>query len=651
MNRDKAKRSLYAQVTKGIGRFLAYCSIMHACRHDRRLQHGAAVALILLLPEGADEEDFRDAAVLATREPKAPEWHYSNNREKVVAAWEHWGKRKAKARDLGVIKQDRLIVLARSLDEVPTQVVAAVDEVIGLERPTARQIVGAVRVCLGQKVSDEDAAQIAVMPLSLIASTLRRGRPVAASLQAMRAVQAQESASQPKVLKLSELYGLGEAGRWGEELAVDLRDWRDGSIAWSDVDRGVLVSGAPGTGKTTFARALATTCDMHLVLGSLARWQAHGHLGDLLKAMRAAFAEAREKSPSILFIDEIDAVGDRQRFSGQHAQYCSEVVSGLLECIDGAERNEGVVIVGACNDPDRLDEALVRPGRLDRHVRIDLPDEAARLGILRWHLGDALKEANFSEVASRTEGWSGAGIEQLVRDARRRARRQRREIVVDDLLETLPPLQTVPPNLLRRTAIHEIGHAVVASVLGRPFEHVRLRYRSPAAAQGYLSLGSVRMTEPPFQERTSQALLDQVCVFLGGTVAEEVLLDSRSAGSGGFPNSDLHRATLCALRIEASYGLGRGLAFLAADQDDELLAALHTSFALRERVEALLATQMDRTRTIVDRHRAVIELAAAALLDRGYLTATEVGELIGAVAGADDASPTPPLDGATWTPA
>lgn len=165
-----------------------------------------------------------------------------------------------------------------------------------------------------------------------------------------------------------------------------------------------------------------------------------------------------------------------------------------------------------------------------------------------------------------------------------------------------------------------------------------------------MSLGSVRMSEPLFQERTTQALLDQICVFLGGTVAEEVLLGSRSAGSGGYPTSDLHRATMYALRIEASYGLGRGLAFLAADEDDDLLTALHTSFSVRERVEALLATQMDRTRAIVDRHRAVIERAAADLIENGYLPAVAIQGLFTSVDRAKDAPSRPSSGGAPWTP-
>src|SRR5690606_13699505 len=109
--------------------------------------------------------------------------------------------------------------------------------------------------------------------------------------------------------------------------------------------------------------------------------------------MRAAFDEAKANTPSIVFLDEIDAVGDRAKFKDHNSDYSTQVVAALLECIDGADGREGVVVVGACNHPDKLDAALVRAGRLDRHVRIPLPDAKGREGILRWHLQGLIPDA------------------------------------------------------------------------------------------------------------------------------------------------------------------------------------------------------------------------------------------------------------------
>lgn len=633
MTRKRLSPDIEKKATKTVGRFLAYCSIMKACRAYPRLRHGGPVALVLVLPAGAEPEDFEKAAFVALNAHQATNNPFVDACRIVYASEQWWRNKASSAKPHDIFKVDRVLILAKSINEVPEQVLAAVDGVVTLPSPEPRHVIAAARVCLRQRAGRQDAEAIAAMPHSLISLMMRRSRTVSQALEAMRKASSPSgSPSRTRPLRLADLKGYGEAADWGRELAVDLEDWQDGRIKWTDVDRGILISGPPGTGKTTFARALAASCDVHLVLGSLSRWQARGHLGDLLKAMRAAFREAKDKAPSILFIDEIDAFGDRERFSDHNAQYCTEVVAGLLECIDGAEGNEGVVVVGACNHPDRLDAAIVRPGRLDRHIRIPLPDEQARTGILRWHLDGVLKTADLNEVANRTAGWSGAGLEQLVRDGRRRARRERRDIVLDDLLASLPPLVKIPEPLLRRAAIHEAGHAVIATVLGLPFDHVEISDVVALDADAtYLPVGGVRMRRNPFQEQTAQTLLDEICVILGGIAAEEVLIGNRSLGAGGAIGSDLHLATMTALRLEASYGLGKGLAFLSTDDDDELLAILQRSHIIRERVEAILGEQMNKTTTLVRERKGDLDRIGRMLLEQKRITAADVARLVSGV--------------------
>ncbi|WP_162246964.1 ATP-binding protein [Rhizobium sp. Root1220] len=179
-------------------------------------------------------------------------------------------------------------------------------------------------------------------------------------------------------IRLEDMEGYGEVKEWGLELAHDLADWRAGTITWEDVDKGVLLSGPPGTGKTMFARALAASCHVKLIATSYAKWQAKGYLNDFLKAMQKSFKEARDAAPAILFIDEIEAFGSRDDAQGSNASYDIKAINGLLEQLDGIEGREGVIVVAACNHPKMVDAAILRAGRLDRHVEISLPDQYAR---------------------------------------------------------------------------------------------------------------------------------------------------------------------------------------------------------------------------------------------------------------------------------
>lgn len=186
------------------------------------------------------------------------------------------------------------------------------------------------------------------------------------------------------------LSGYGKAKTWALDLKADLADHRAGALAWSDMSTKLLLHGPPGTGKTTFARALCNSLQVPLVVTSVSTWLQGGHLNDVIAKMTKTFAEARAIAPSILFIDEIDGIGKRQPAEREYADYWNTVVNKALELLDGAVKSEGLVIVGATNRPDQIDEAIKRSGRLETHIEIPMPDIATLAEIFMHHLGDDL---------------------------------------------------------------------------------------------------------------------------------------------------------------------------------------------------------------------------------------------------------------------
>jgi ATP-dependent Zn protease len=523
----------------------------------------------------------------------------------------------------------RVFVIVPSAEDIPEVVSLVVDAVIDVSSVDAAILRDVVKRRLGWALSDDDVAVAIKASEIAMSAAFRQGRTFEQAMEILRRsaekAQKNKEAAGPT---LDDLHGLGEAGDWGRELAIDLRDWKNGKIPWGDVERGILLSGPPGTGKTTFAGALARTCGVNVVLTSHARWQAAGHLGDTLKAMRASFDEAKKQAPCILFVDEVDSIGDRDTFSGHWANYAREVVNAFLDCLDGAEGREGVVVVGACNDPSKLDAAAKRPGRLDRHVIIPLPDFEGRKGILEWHLRGDLDGVDLSEIAERTEGESGASLEQLVRQAKRTARRAHRSMELADLTAQFLERKPHSERVRRRMSVHEAAHAVVGIDTGffrcewTEIGQWQLEHGAMGGATMFSDIDGVGngMT-------TRSYYIAKIVRCLAGMAAEEVILGDRSDGAGGFPGSDLHSATIMAAWFEGSFGFGENLVYLA-DIDGDVMRMIRTDYELRGRVNRLLDECYTKAREIVTRRRGDIERLAGVLQKQHRVERAEIEEIL-----------------------
>ncbi|RKE83260.1 ATP-binding protein [Rhizobium sp. AG855] len=213
-------------------------------------------------------------------------------------------------------------------------------------------------------------------------------------------------------LRVEQLTGYGDARQWALDLKTDLVLWGSKEVYWADMSTKLLLSGPPGTGKTTFARALCNSLQIPLLATSVGQWLEPGYLGDVLKRMTAVFEVAKEHGPAILFIDEVDGIGRRDGGAGRtYDDYWISVVNRLLELLDGTAKSEGLIVVGATNRPGVIDPAIRRSGRLERHIEIPLPDIDALEGIIRHHLGgdfrSVLASANQS-VSGRSKNSEGA---------------------------------------------------------------------------------------------------------------------------------------------------------------------------------------------------------------------------------------------------
>jgi ATP-dependent Zn protease len=578
--------------------------------------------IVLVAPQGKGVEVYEGAAscllmqLALTRKSSSHKYHAArvgSDTDKAIKYLE---------------KEDHVLLIASSFDQVGERMRLRMDAVANIAAPTPSDFKLAYKEHFAVKLSEKDAKFLLKQSWDRLSLAFAPGRPHEQALARLREVPVGSVAtvvrSVPKdALRLDDLHGYGDAKEWGIQLVKDFQAFRNGEISWNDVDRGVVLFGPPGVGKTIFARALANSCGAKLVHGSAGMWQSEGHMGDMLKAMRKAFDQAREGAPAILFVDEVDSFGDRDKTTSDNADYIREVINTFLECLDGVQGRDGVVVIGATNRVDKIDPAILRSGRMERSIEISLPDIFARRAILRHHLATAVivESPRFDD---ETDGWSGADIEMLARQVRRLARTEGTEVTRDLVERCLPKRIALDKETIWRIAIHEAGHVVVGLKLGLgEFRGVSMK-KTISAGVFTTKAGSASFDRPALFLKTRENFLDCIALFVGGIAAEQLLLGGFSDGASGEEQADLVKATNMATALVATMGMDQHFVSEVASDPADLSKLRAQNPVIWKRTDVLIKAQFARCLALLDDHRSNLSAIVVALVEKGALMPADV---------------------------
>ena len=466
-----------------------------------------------------------------------------------------------------------------------------------------------------------------------------------------------------------DVAGIDEAENELVEIVDFLRDPQKYTRLGGTAPKGVLLIGAPGTGKTLLARAVAGEAGVPFFSLSASEF-VEMIVGVGAARVRDLFKQAREHAPAIIFIDELDAIGRARgavAIGGSSEQ--EQTLNQILTEMDGFSSREGIIVLAATNQPDVLDKALLRPGRFDRRVVVNLPDKKGREEILKVHTRGVPLSSDFSlgELAAATPGLSGADIRNLVNEAALlAARREQNSVRHVDFLDALEKIVLGPERPIimsredrERIAYHEGGHAILGIVVpgADPVHRVTIVPRGQALGVTYQRPDADRYNYP------EDYLRGKIIGMLGGRAAEEIVFGTRTTGA----ESDIEQATNLARSMVTRWGMSDrlGMVQLAPRQNPYLNAlggygsqqpfSEETARAIDEEVLRIIADSHEEARRLLTEHRHELDTLAEALLARETLDEQEILKVTGlthvpaadarkkGIAGADGAEgPAPP---------
>ena len=609
-----------------------------------RLKRGASTALVILAPSGDWCGPLKHAICALAGPGTAVAYSSSSGSSASLSTLLYYVRpapdRSGRPDATGALLPGLLgrggsaIGLAPDPDLLPRQLVEAADATIQIDGLTGRDLMKVIRATTlcGHCPRIDDRLAAGLSPTQ-VAMAVRANATPAACLKRLQAIS-----SRPLGVDLStapyleDLAGYGAARDWGLALKADVERRRadPSSVSLDTITRSLLLAGPPGTGKTLYASALASSCGIPLIVSSYADWQASGtgHLGDVMTALRACFANAKtaaQKSGvgAVLLLDEIDSIPSRASTArNDHQDWWTSIQNALLTLTEqNSPARIGVILIAATNYPDRLDSAFTRSGRLDRTITLALPGPDDLAAMARTHLGNVLADADLLPLARLGAGMTGADMARIVRDARQRARDASRDLAIDDLVAGLLPPETRPHAVLIRTARHEAAHAVVGLALGQQ-ELVSISLSTPHGE------GVARFAPIEDLAQTRANLEALVIMGLAGRAADALFGEADTGAT-----TDLANATSVVADMRLRLGLTDHLVSLGPQAD--AVDLLRIDPTLRAAVEADLQRLYAHAQAMVAERRLDVEMVAQALVRRRFLSGDDVRAILARTRKAD----------------